>query len=208
MKKLALLIFLLIVPIALAQSIPNPTGFVNDYANVLAPQQQAELKALATVVEANTTAEMAILTVDTVSPLEMSQYAQEVFDQWKIGKSNDNGLLILYAKQENKIWVQTGYGLEGILPDAKVGRILDETFVPARAGNDSAGGIVSAAQAYADVIMANAEEVRSGRTLPGVSNEDVPSFIFVLVFIFVFPAIGAYASVPKCQNCGARMKFV
>jgi uncharacterized protein len=103
--------------------------------------------------------------------------------------------------------VQTGYGLEGILPDSKVGRILDETFVPARAENDSADGIVQAAHAYADVIVANADEVRSGQAGPKPDTFWFLPALFPLFFIII-PIYFAYSqSHPKCE-CGGRADVV
>jgi uncharacterized protein len=103
--------------------------------------------------------------------------------------------------------VQTGYGLEGILPDSKVGRILDETFVPARAANDSAGGIVLAAHEYADVINANADEVRSGQAAPKPDTFWFLPALFPLIFIII-PIYFAYGqSHPKC-SCGGRAEVI
>ncbi|MEM5804834.1 MAG: TPM domain-containing protein [Candidatus Aenigmatarchaeota archaeon] len=207
---LALLPILLLVMPAFAQEVPGYTDkYVNDFAKVLSPGQAGELRAIFSQVDQNTTAEMALLTVDTVSPYAMSDYAQQVFDKWKIGKADkDNGLLMLYAKDTQKIWVSTGYGLEGILPDSKVGRILDETFVPARAAGNATEGIVLAAREYAAVISENANEVISGQTGPSSVPVLLPIF-FPLMFIAIIG--GTFFSAlagPKCPKCGGRMKAV
>lgn len=180
--------------------------YVNDFANVLTISQINELRNLFYAVDQNTTAEMVILTVNTVSPLDMSSYAQEVFDSWKIGKADkDNGLLILYAKQENRIQVLTGYGLEGILPDSKVGRILDSTFVPARTNGKPADGIVLAAREYADVIFENADEVRSGQA--GMPAIDINMIMFLFFFVLIIISIIANAK-PKCPKCKGKTTVV
>lgn len=213
MRELAIfpLLFLLLAMPALALDIPNyKDKYVNDYAGVLTPDQIGELRALFSTVDAQTTAEVTVLTVHTVSPVDMSTYAQEVFDKWGIGKADkDNGLLILYANDTQKIWVATGYGLEGILPDSKVGRILDETFVPARANNDSTGGIVRASHAYADVIVQNADEVMSGKAGgTNITIGHVLSVAFILAFAILPTALMIYFSYnnkhPKCPYCGGR----
>ena len=201
--------FILLATIAFAQTIPQHIDkYVNDYASMFTQGQIVDLRSLFVNVEANTTAEMTLLTIDAVSPYDMSQYAQEVFDQWKIGKADtDNGLLILYAKAENRIWVSTGYGLEGILPDSKVGRILDDTFVPARADNRTAEGIILAAQQYAAVINENADEVRSGQASPQFSF-DPTIYVFILLFVVlpIFSIISQRWLTPKCQY-GHKTKF-
>lgn len=207
---LALTFLLFSTTLTLAQTIPDYSDkYVNDFAGVFSSAQVSQLRSLFSDVEQQTTAELTILTVDTVSPMAMSQYAQEVADKWKIGKADtDNGLLILYAKDTRKIWVQTGYGLEGILPDSKVGSILDDTFVPARAANDSAGGMVLAAHQYAQVVTDNADEVRSGNAGPEFNL--FAALIAALVAFglpVLFLAWVFYASYnskhPKCE-CGGR----
>ena len=210
MKKLVLLFLILLSPLALADTaVPNYVGYVNDFAGVFTPNQTIELNAITSQVKANTTAEIAILTVENVTPLGIDQYSMEVFDAWKIGAADkDNGLLIVYSKQKDdsgkQIWVTTGYGLEGILNDAKVGRILDETFVPARAANNSSQGIVLAVREYANVINDNADEVRSGQT----SGDDSGTWIFLAIWIFLIVGMPAMAFLitPKCPKCKTRMK--
>jgi uncharacterized protein len=175
--------------VAAAQAIPDYTDkYVNDFAGVFNATQVSELRTLFANVDQQTTAEITILTVDTVSPMDMSQYADEVFTKWGIGKADTNILLILYANDTQKIWVSTGYNLEGILPDSKVSRILDETFVPARANENIANGIMLASQQYAQVIIDNADEVRSGQAGPAPGTVDtiftlLPLVLFLLFFI-------------------------
>lgn len=214
MKKLLfLLIILLLVTPVLA--VPNYSDkYVNDYANILTPSESSDIRNLFYNIDQTTTAEMTILTVDTVAPMAMSQYAQEVFDLWEIGKADkDNGLLMLYAKQENKIWVSVGYGLEGILTDSKIGLILDQTFVPARSSGNVSQGLVLAAHAYADVINKNANEVRSGDVGPPIGDTVYLIFAVLMPFIWI---IGIFISIiyfgylkqhPKCK-CGGRSDII
>ncbi len=210
-KIIPLIIILLLVTPALAQQIPGYTDkYVNDYAGMLTSAQISELQSLFSDVDQDTTAEMTLLTVETVSPMSMSQYAQEVFDKWKIGKPDkDNGLLMLYAKQENKIWVAVGYGLEGILPDSKIGRILDETFVPARASGNVPQGLILAAHSYADVINENADEVRSGEA-GSIITGDIFAFFPIIYLIVIFGAVFYFRYTrqhPRCK-CGGRSDII
>ena len=218
MRRFAVLVAFLVLfgTVAAAQAIPDYTDkYVNDFAGVFNATQVAELRSLFASVDQQTTAEITVLTVDTVSPMDMSQYAQEVFDKWKIGKADkDNGLLILYAKQENKIWVQTGYGLEGILPDSKIGRILDEQYVPRRDAGNVTDGIIEASKALAQVVIDNADEVRSGQA--GGSSDfamwelwsSLIQIIFPLLFVVIVFSVIFTQSRPKCPRCGGRMKVV
>jgi len=211
MKKILLILMLLVLSVSVFAIPTAQNKYVNDYANIFNAAQVLELRTLFLNVDLNTTAEITLLTVDTVAPMAMSQYAQEVADSWKIGKADkDNGLLILYAKQENKIWVSTGYGLEGILPDSKIGRILDKTFVPARAANNTAEGIILASIAYANVINENANEVRSGQTAPSYDIDFIFTLLVIMMF-FIFPLFGFIGNIifaPKCKTCKYRMKLI
>lgn len=209
MKKIIFLCFIILTTVALAD-VPNYSDiYVNDFANVFSESQSGELRGLLIGVREQTTAQVVILTVDNVSPMAMSQYAQEVFDKWKIGQSDkDNGLLILYSKDEDKIWVTTGYGLGGILPDSKVGRILDETFVIERANGNSANGVILATQSYVSVIYENAEEVKSGNA--GYQSSD-DGFSIIILLYFIFLIISVISSNrrqhPKCPGCKGRMNI-
>ena len=211
MRKAFWLVLLLVLPAAVfAQDIPDYTDkYVNDFGGVFSAEQAGELRSLFSGIDTTTTAEVTVLTMTTVSPYAMSDFAQRVFDKWLIGKADkDNGLLILYAKDTQKIWVQTGYGLEGILPDSKIGRILDEAFVPERTAGNVTNGIILAAHAYADVINANAEEVRSGQAGPQAGTSVLPFILIFLLLSIGIPLYFAYNSAhPKCE-CGGRADAV
>ena len=153
---LAGLLLLLCLPsVAPSQEvkIPSPLGYVNDYASVIDPDTRTQLTKLLKEVEQKTTAEIAILTVETTRPLEVFQYSIKVFDRWKIGKKGkDNGVLFLVAVKDRRMWITVGYGLEGILPDGKVGEIRDRIVIPYfRQGNYSKG-IFEGTQAIARVL--------------------------------------------------------
>ena len=157
MKKLFILIILLIITNVNAQEFPNPyDDNVNDFAKIFNQDEISELKTILSKVEQNTTAEVVIVTIQTSRPLIPSQYRTELFNKWKIGnEEKDNGLLILYSLEENRIEVETGYGLEGILPDSKLGRLLDENYVPYRDKKQVNQGIILFAKEIAKIITEN-----------------------------------------------------
>jgi uncharacterized protein len=111
-------------------AIPPATGYVTDTAGILG-EWTAKTETLCREIEGQTGVEVAVLTVKTTVPLETQQFAQQVFDRWKIGKKGkDNGVLILVAAADRKLWIATGYGVEGVLPDGKVGEIRDRVLRP------------------------------------------------------------------------------
>ncbi|HEY7585894.1 MAG TPA: TPM domain-containing protein, partial [Candidatus Deferrimicrobiaceae bacterium] len=108
----ALLVLLAASAICVAQepAIPKPAGYVSDTAGIMG-EWAARTEKLCGDIERQTAAEVAVLTVKTTAPLDAQQYAQQVFDRWKIGKKGkDNGVLILVAADDRKMWIATGYG--------------------------------------------------------------------------------------------------
>lgn len=198
-----------------AQTFPQPQDkYVNDFAGFLDSASVSQLRGLLSELKQNTTAEIVVVTVQTTEPEPPDQYRTELFNNWKIGKAaNDNGLLILYAVKENRIEVETGYGLEGILTDSKVGSILDEFYVPNRDSNRTALGIILATQEFARVINANADEVRAGNAGSQFNNNisnlvygNLPFVILAIIFLVsIIPSLSIIP--PKCSICGKRMKF-
>jgi len=213
MKKLLviLLILMLIPSLVLAQNIPRAYGFVNDFANVLI--RDGEINSMLEEVEKQTTAEVVVVTVNSSDITDTDTYAVELFDEWNIGKSDkDNGLLILLDVYNRRIKVEVGYGLEGILNDAKVGRILDDYAVEYLKNNSYDEGVYQAALQFSNVIMENKEEVLSGETMPSGNDFDFYDF-FWIYFIFAFFLIPIISSIkarvrtPKC-SCGGKTKFI
>ena len=126
MKK-QFLFFTLILLSFLSYSIdvPKTQGFVSDYENIFTPDQTENLKNILSEYETATSIEIAILTISDYGD-DIFNFAQETATQWGIGKEGvDNGLLVIISKNNNEFRVQTGYGLEGYLPDAYLKNIGD-----------------------------------------------------------------------------------
>jgi uncharacterized protein len=112
-------------------TIPAPTGYVDDYAGVISPSAKTQMEATCNEVHDKTRAQIFLVTVKTTEGEEVQTFANELFAKWKIGeKKTDRGVLILLAINDRKRWIEIGYGLEGILNDAKVGDI-GRQMVPA-----------------------------------------------------------------------------
>ena len=190
---LAFVLILFSVHIASAVDIPSYTDkYVNDFASVFSSEQTAELRGLFASVDQDTTAEMVVVTdSECASKGGQSQYAIDLMNSWKVGKADkNNGLLILYCLQENKIWVSSGYGLEGILPDSKIGRLLDENYVPLRDSGNVSEGIIEFSKVAAGVIEDNKAEVLSGQAGVAQSSwEDyLPIIIWIILIIWIMIA--------------------
>jgi uncharacterized protein len=181
-------------------AIPPFVGFVNDGANVLDAQTRAQLEAFLTQLRDKTGAEFAILTVPSTAPEAPDQYKVRVFESWKIGKrGEDNGLLMLLAVEERELRFETGYGLEGTLPDGLQSRIFREDMAPRFATGDFAAGIVAGVLACAQRIAAernvtlvwNGEELRySGAKRDGPSPLMLALFVVGVLVILVLSNSG------------------
>lgn len=201
-----LLIILIFVGNASAQELPDYSDkYVNDFANLFNANETNLLRTILTELEQNTTAEVVVVTINTTSPSTPAEYRTELFNYWQIGKKDkDNGLLILYSLNENRIEVETGYGLEGILPDSKIGRMLDDYYVPYRDEGQVAQGIVIFTQEVAKVIQQNSEEVYLSPEIRSYFYDFIPYIIFILIFVIINILSRKRR---KCEKDGMIMKY-
>lgn len=190
MKKL-LVIAVVFLALSLVFGAEYPAArdkYVNDFAGVLSVGEAADLRNLLQGLEQETTAEVTFVSIADCGG-DYDNYAVGLASEWGIGKSDkDNGLLELYCQSEKRFVIKTGYGLEGILPDSKIGRMLDESYVPLRDSGNLSEGIILFTGQIAEVISANKDEVLSGQAGKKESGEWIFFIILILAF-FVIPGI-------------------
>jgi uncharacterized protein len=128
------------------QPVPKLSARVTDLTGTLTAAEQTALEQKLASFEAAKGAQLALLIVPSTKPEEIEQYSIRVVDQWKLGRASaggkrvDDGALLLVAKNDHRVRIEVGYGLEGVLTDALSSRIIDETIRPAfRQGNFYAG---------------------------------------------------------------------
>jgi len=128
---LCALILILLSLNVVAQQFPQPKGYVNDFANVIPPSQEQQINRICLELKQKTGAQIADVTIQTLGDNYIEDYAVRLFEKWGIGeKGKDNGVLVLNAIRERKIRIEVGYGIEGIIPDGKAGRIRDQYLLP------------------------------------------------------------------------------
>ncbi|MGN6452497.1 MAG: TPM domain-containing protein, partial [Steroidobacteraceae bacterium] len=122
--------------------VPALAARVTDLTGTLTAEQQTALEQRLAAFEARKGSQLAVLIVPTTHPEEIEQYSIRVVDKWKLGRGTvggkkvDDGALLLIAKDDHRIRIEVGYGLEGVLTDAMSNRIISETIAPAfREGN-------------------------------------------------------------------------
>jgi uncharacterized protein len=131
------------------QPIPKLTARVTDLTGTLTAEQQTALEQKLAAFESAKGSQLAVLIVPTTQPEDIFQYSFRVADTWKLGRRAvggtrvDDGALLAIAKNDHKLWIQVGYGLEGVLTDAMCKRIISETITPAFRQGNYYGGIDS-----------------------------------------------------------------
>ncbi len=178
---------------------PTPKGHVNDFADIISPVIEQEIETICVEVQQKTAAQIAVVTVDSVGDEYYSDYANKLFKAWGIGeKGKDNGVLLFNTTQERKLWIEVGYGLEGILPDGLVGAILDDHVIPYYRQGEFGEGLLEGTKALAGVIAKDAGVEITGSIQPVTRSRSKNSFDFApflfILFFFVFPFIGRMLS--------------
>jgi len=136
-------------------AVPDAHGYVNDIANILPEDRRAQLESFLDQVDRKTGAQFAVLTVDACDPDEPEQYKVRVFQKWAIGKKgSDEGLLLLVVMSRHRAVFETGYGLEGTLPDGWEAGMLRDLLVPRFQQGQYADGVTAAVLAAAQRIAA------------------------------------------------------
>ena len=123
-------------------AVPPLTARVTDQVGLLTPSQQQNLETALHSFEARKGSQLAVYIVTSTAPETIESYSQRVFDTWKLGRKGvDDGALLLVAKDDRALFIKTGYGLEGVIPDAVAKRVIAEIIVPYFKQGDFYGGI-------------------------------------------------------------------
>ena len=138
-------------------TLPAPTGYVNDFAGVLSQSTKYNLENLCTQVDRQAHAQIAVVTIKTLdNDQPIDEFATALEEKWKVGrKGTDRGVLMVVVMNPRKYRIEVGYGLEGILNDAKVGDI-GRMMVPSLSQGDYNSAIPLGVQQIARVIATDA----------------------------------------------------
>jgi uncharacterized protein len=138
-------------------AVPTLTRHVTDLTGTLTPQQIDQLDTQLVALEKSKGAQLVVLMVPTTQPQDIAEYSLAVAEANKIGrKGTDDGLLLLIAKNDRRVRMEVGYGLEGAVPDAATARITREYIAPKFHTNDYFGGITDAVGALTQLINGEA----------------------------------------------------
>lgn len=134
MKRLLLYVSMLLCLAASAQKIesqPSPPRLVNDFAHVLTPDQIETLERKLVAYDDSTSTQIAVITVETTGDYDIQEVALKYLREWRIGNAKtNNGIVLLAAIKDRKIRIETGYGMEGVIPDVTAKAIIDNEIAP------------------------------------------------------------------------------
>lgn len=165
---------------------PKPTGFVNDFADILTTDQ--ELEQTLRLFEAETSNQITVITVSSLQEIPIEDYAVELFKEWEIGQAKkDNGILLLVAPNERQVRIEVGYGLEGAVPDILAGEIIRNDITPHFKNNDFDAGVLTGVTSIMKAAQGEYEGSGNVRT-DGLSqtvknNKALFNFIFWVIII-------------------------
>ena len=182
--------------------VPPLTARVTDLTSTLSAEQVRSLEARLRRLEANSSAQMAVLLVPTTQPESIEQYSMRVVEAWKLGQKAgavrspdeaDQGLLLLVAKNDRKVRIEVGYGLEGMIPDAIARRIIDETITPRFKRSDFAGGLQEGVQRIEALVVGGRDNLDSVAVSDSADGDavddafdtlfDIPPWLVFVLFL-------------------------
>jgi len=162
-------IFMAAFPVLAYYNPGKPSSFVSDYANIIPDSKQAEIESKLVSFKASSSNEISVVTIKSLEGDTIENFANKLFADWGIGsEKNDNGVLLLVALDDRQMRIETGYGLEGALPDATAYSIINKTLKPAFKLGDYGEGIDSAVD---NMMAATAGEYTTD------SSPDVGGFV-------------------------------
>jgi uncharacterized protein len=183
---LAGIFFLLWASYASALDVPALKGRVNDYGDMLSPSTERQLDAVLGELERTDSTQIVVLTIKSLKGDSLEDFSIRVADKWKIGqKGKDNGAILLVSKNDRKIRIESGYGLEGSLTDLTSGRIIRNVIAPYFKRGDFDGGISNGVYAMIQAVRGeykgDAKPVRSrGRRASGSSLVPILLMLFII----------------------------
>ncbi len=194
LKWIAAALLITIATLASAQNYPKPQSpqrLVNDFANMLSPREVSALEHKLVNFSDTTSAQIAIVTVNSLDGYSSAQYATGLAHEWGVGeKGKDNGVLILLKPKttfsKGEVYIAVGYGLEGAIPDAMSSRIVRNTLIPAFQRNQIYQGLDKSVDAL--MALSTGEYSASPR---GGNGGGIPSGLAIVIIVVMIGLLRA-----------------
>jgi uncharacterized protein len=187
----------LLVPLCLlAQEVPVPPlqAHVTDLTGTLTPQQIGQLEQKLAAFEARKGSQIALLMLPTTKPESIEQYSIRVVEQWQLGREGvDDGALLLVAKDDRALRIESGYGLEGVLTDLVANRIVEDIIVPNFKAGDFFKGVNDGLDAMMRVV--DGEPLPEPKRAPGGGGGGQLESLLMIGFVMVFVVGGVLRAI-------------
>jgi len=194
MPKRTIILFLLIqlllfsaVPSFAERAFPKPKGLVNDFANVIPQPYENKIVGITSELLKKTGTAVVVVTMPDIGGEDYNEYANRLYSAWGIGKKGeDKGVLIFVTIKERKMRIETGYGVEGILPDGLVGEIRDRYMTPYLKQNKFGEGLLNGTLAVSQVIAKDSRIQLTGQAPVKAPKKKRRSGISFLPLLIIF----------------------
>ncbi len=190
MKKIFSFFILLLccLPVAAySLDVPRLQGYVNDYAGMISASAKSKIEEGLKAFEQSDSTQIVILTIPSLEGENIEEFSIKTAEAWKIGQQQkDNGVLLIVSKQERKIRVEVGRGLEGKLTDLMAGRIIDQVIKPRFKQGDFDAGFIMGASA---LIAATRGEFKAEQRPIQRRQKGFPPFLTYFLFVGIFVLI-------------------
>jgi uncharacterized protein len=169
--------------------VPPLKARVTDLTGTLNAQQKGELESRIAAFESKRGSQIAVLLLPTTKPEAIEQYAIRVAEAWKIGRKKvDDGLILVVAKDDRRLRIEVGYGLEGAIPDSVAKRVIDERITPRFRGGDFYGGVRDGVDQL--IRLAEGEKLPSLAPAPAAPATAAGLLPWLLPVFFFFAMVG------------------
>ncbi len=169
---------------AMALAVPSVTNRVNDYAEMLSPATRQQLESVLTALEKSDSTQLAVLTIPSLEGENLEEFSLKVVEKWKLGqKGLDNGVLLLIAKNDRKLRIEVGYGLEGVLTDLTSGRIIRDIITPQFRNGNFDQGVINGVSAIISVIRGEFKAEDMAASSGQKSDGNIEGMVIFLLFI-------------------------
>lgn len=165
-------------------AVPPLKARITDLTGTLNSGQLASLESELRAFEQRKGSQIAVLILASTQPETIEQYAMRVAERWKIGRAKvDDGVILIIAKNDQRLRIEVGYGLEGAIPDVVAKRVIREVISPHLLANDFYGGIRGGAQTLMKLI--EGEKLPPAARAQGSTIDDYQSLLIVLLIVVV-----------------------
>jgi len=177
-----------------ATPFPRPRGLVNDFANVVSPEFEQKMVQITDELLTKTGVPVVVVTMSQIGGEDYTDYANRLYAEWGIGKKGDDrGVLVFVAVQERKMRIETGYGIEGVIPDGVAGEIRDRYMIPYLKEDKFGQGLLNGTMAIAQLVSKDAGVTLSGGQpvrKPTKGRSGLSGLLFGLLFLVLLFSMG------------------